>query len=588
MQAHTDHRQEMAPKDIERRIAIEQLHVYVQQLQAISIAPALGGAFTTWVLWDAVDRRYLLIGLAAVLTVSFVRLGIYWWYRNRHLAIERDVFWSAWLTAIALVSGITWGSAAFFIYPPQQSEYEIYLLVLMALVPVAPIAALATHLPSFFAYYLPCILPFVAVLAWHEPRADKLTALLLLMMMGATITFAVRYNRALTDAIRLRLQLSDQKDVLVETAQIKSRFMAAASHDLRQPIHAMGLFLETLRRRVAGSDLTSVVERIEESTRSLRRMLDSTLDISRLDAGAVEVDRHDFNVDDVLRLLYNEFAPLAQRKGLRLRYVPSRLMINSDPVLLEMIVRNLLINAIKYTRHGGVLLGCRRRGCRLAVQIYDTGIGIPDAEIGVIFREFTQLGVTGFNPERGLGLGLAIVERLAGLLDHPLHVGSVVGCGSVFTITLPIVADPVRIRQRMQEEDSDPLLAGVDVAVMDDDPDAVASMRSLLQQWGARVVQYPSVMEAFDHVGARLPPVRLLIVDYHLASGWTAPQVIRRLTAMHGKAPKILIVTGDTSTERIREAHQNGHLLLHKPVALPAFKNCIKLLTGELSEGSVQ
>jgi signal transduction histidine kinase/CheY-like chemotaxis protein len=567
------------------RIQLEQLHAYFQQLPAISIAPALGGVFVCLVLWHVVTQAYLLIGISAVLLISLVRLILYQLYRAQRLRIDRQGPWIHFSIGIAFVSGCVWGSAAIFLYPPHSQAYLVFMLVFLALVPVAPIAAMAVHMPHFYAYYLPCVLPFVLTMALRDSRAEHLTAVLLVMMMGATIAFATKYNKILTDAIRLRLLFSDQKDILQETSKLKTRFMASASHDLRQPLHAIGLFIESLRQQKTDNQTAYLVQKIEESTLSLRQMLNTLLDISRLDAGTIEVNCRDFPLHEILDKLHAEYAPLAAHNGLQLRYVPTRMLVYSDPVLLERLLRNLISNAFKYTRRGGVVIGCRRKRDQLRIQVVDSGIGISAEDITRIFNEYTQLQHSNYAPDKGLGLGLSIVERLATLLGHKVEVQSVPGHGSIFSVTVACSRDQAALPMPAAETNQplQPFLSNIKVLLLEDDRAVLDAMHSVLESWGAQVVAGRDVQEVMRQIATANTKVDLLIIDYHLANEEKATQLIAKLETVLAYPFKVLIITGDTSPERIHEAHAHGHMLLHKPVEIEKLQTCLRYLVGATS-----
>jgi signal transduction histidine kinase len=227
----------------------------------------------------------------------------------------------------------------------------------------------------------------------------------------------------------------------------KTRFLAAASHDLRQPLQALGLFVATLVQRSLPDDIKDIVGKIEGSLEALEQLLDGLLDISRLDAGAIEAHSVAFPLQSLFDRMALEFEPLAARKGLSLRLVRTRATVRSDPALLERILRNLLSNAIRYTRSGGVVVGCRRHAKDLWIEVWDSGPGIAASDQKEIFREFHQLGGNSGEDQQGLGLGLAIVERLTHLLGLQIELRSVVGKGSMFAIILPVAA---RLTDRIQ------------------------------------------------------------------------------------------------------------------------------------------
>ena len=563
--------------ELRERLTAEQVRIHFTQLPAIIIAPSLGGLFSAWVLWGAVENRFLVIGMSAILLVSALRVLLYRWYFSSPASAQCDRKWKAFAILGASVSGTIWGSAAIFLYPPLLPEYSLYLVVLLALVPVAPVAALAVYMPTFYAYYLPCISPFIITLAMENDRPAQMTALLLVMMSGATINFAREYAKTLTETLQLRLQLSDKKEALEHGARVKTHFLAAASHDLRQPVHAMGLFLESLHQRLTDKENLKLLHYIKSAFQGLRGMLDEMLDISRLDAEVVKVHTRTFAARDLLDKLAQEYAPLATQKGLRFRCVIRDTLVFSDPSQLERILRNLLDNALKYTRQGGILLACRQRGEHALLQVYDTGRGIPQQRLDEVFLEFTQIG----NPERdasqGLGLGLAIVERLVGLLGHEISVRSRVGHGSVFSLrletgqapaaTLPANEIATALRPRAYS-----------LLIIDDNAAIRTGMATLLEQWGCTVIAVDSAEAAFVRLRKLSTLPEVMIVDYRLGGGKTALEAIAWLHENLGSPVPAIIVTGDTAPARIREAHDSGFLLLHKPVEPERLKVCINSL----------
>ncbi len=575
--------QTIISNELKERLVAEQLHTHYKQLPAIIIAPAVGAIFTAWVLWDAVNLLYLQIGLSAVLSISVIRILIFKRYFFSGKNRSRQQRWRWISISTALMSGCIWGSSAIFLYPPLVADYQIFMLVLLALVPVAPVAALAVYMPAFYAYYIPCIAPFIIKLGLQESRPEFMTAILLLMMMGATLTFANKYSTILAEAILLRLQLADKKQELEKTAIVKTRFLALASHDLRQPVHALGLFVETLRSRLNDFSDSKLLKNIEEATLNLRIMLDGMLDISRLDAKVVEVNRRSFDIGILLDSLTNEYRPQAMQNGLRFHYVSTHIIVDSDPILLERILRNLLSNAIKYTHKGGILLGCRRQSGHLNIQVCDTGIGIPAGQIDEVFIEFTQLRQTRRNSNKGLGLGLSIIKRLCKLLDHEIDVYSQPGKGSIFSIVLPLGNEAVMNEKQMKSETSIALSAvkGFKTVVIDDDESVQEAMHSLIVEWGGKVITSATAEQALQQIRKTSFTPDILIVDYQLQQGLTAVDAINYLNPVLPDDTPIVIITGDTDPEHIKQAHNAGYLLLHKPVDPDQLKVClIEMLNG--------
>jgi signal transduction histidine kinase len=362
----------------------------------------------------------------------------------------------------------------------------------------------------------------------------------------------------------LEQKVAERTEALVAANRAKSRFLAAASHDLRQPMHALGLFVAQLNQRVTDPETRHLAGRVEAAVTALQGLLDALLDVSRLDAGVVTPTLADVPVNPVLERIENAFAPDATDRGLRFRIVRSRLGVRSDPVLLERILLNLVANALRYTTQGGILVGCRRRGERVRIEVWDTGIGIAPEHQQAIFQEFYQIA----NPERdrskGMGLGLSIAARLARLLGGRIEVRSVPGRGSVFAVEMPRaagIAAPAPAPAMPGDQ-----LRGAVVLVIDDDMLVRESVAGLLTQWGCVVAEAGSGAEASSVMAhlARAPDA--IICDYRLPQAETGIHVIRRCRAQAGFEVPAALVTGDTTPERLREAQDSGFALLHKPL----------------------
>lgn len=359
-----------------------------------------------------------------------------------------------------------------------------------------------------------------------------------------------------------------EKTRQVEAAsKYKSHFLASASHDLRQPLHALNLFVAQLRGESDPSERARLIERIDAATASMNELFGALLDMSKLEAGILEPNPADFPVARLLERIETTFADAAHVKGIRLCVVPSDVWVRSDFILLERILLNLVSNAVRYTERGGVLVGCRRRGERLRIDVCDSGPGIPREKQSDIFREYYQLGSVGSELRRGLGLGLAIVDRLGRLLDHEIELVSRPGHGSRFSVSVPRVA----VGRGATELSLSPAVAdpasGKLVVVIDDDALVLDSMGGVLRSWGCKVVAAGSEQAAFSEISAERQRPDLIIADYRLANGMTGIQAIKRLREAIGVPVPAFLISGDTAPERLREASENGYLLLHKPVA---------------------
>ena len=346
----------------------------------------------------------------------------------------------------------------------------------------------------------------------------------------------------------------------------KSRFLAAASHDLRQPLHALNLFLDQRRSETDQVERSRLDAQIDTAVAAMNELFNSLLDISKLDAGVLAPSISEFPVDHLLKRIETTFVATARENDLRLRVVSNRAWVRSDFILLERILLNLVSNAVRYTERGGVVIGCRHRNGRLRIDVCDSGIGIPEDQRRNIFSEFYQLDSGEKDRRGGLGLGLAIVDRLCGLLDHPIELTSSVGRGSRFSVLVPsapaVTAQaPLDVPRALVDSEHGKL-----VMVIDDNELVRDGTRGLLKSWGCLVVTAESEDAAMaklaDHVGRP----DLIISDYHLAQGKAGFELIDRLRRACGAQIPAFLISGDTAPERLREARASGYYLLHKPV----------------------
>jgi len=349
----------------------------------------------------------------------------------------------------------------------------------------------------------------------------------------------------------------------------KSRFLAAASHDLRQPLHALGLFVAQLPGRMRAGERRRIVARINAALSAMNELFNALLDISKLDAGVLSSSITEFPVAKLLDRVDTTFTGAAREKGLSLRVISSSAWVRSDFILLERIVFNLVSNAIRYTSSGRVVVGCRKQGVNLRVEVWDTGPGVPQDQQQNIFGEFYRLGTPGGDGRSGLGLGLglAIVDRLCRLLDHVVSLTSTVGKGSCFSVAVPRVA----ARPEIAESPSltHPLMDASDrklVVVIDDDPLVLEGMGGLFRSWGYHLLVAGTDSEALAGVADRDRPPDLIVSDFHLSGGKTGIEVIEGLRRTLSAEIPAFLVSGDTSPELLRQARASGYHLLHKPV----------------------
>ncbi len=380
-----------------------------------------------------------------------------------------------------------------------------------------------------------------------------------------------RVRERTEELTRLNEALTRAKAEADEANASKTQFLAAASHDILQPLNAARLYATSLVERDRARSEADLAENVDASLDAVEEILTALLDISRLDTGAMKPQLSNFRVDELLRQLAREFEPVAREKGLRLKIVPSSLTIRSDRRLIRRLLQNLISNAIKYTPSGSVLVGARRRGGKLVLQVLDTGLGIPASKQRIVFREFQRLD-QGARVARGLGLGLSIVERIARVLDHKLELKSEPGRGTRFSVTLPVAAPlPEMAAQPVKARSPAAPLAELRVLSIDNEPAILDGMRRLLEGWGCEVLVASSLHEAQVALrdGAAQPEV--VIADYHLDEGNGIDAILALRWKLGGDLPAIL-VTADRSPRVRDDAAAKSIHLLNKPVKPAALR----------------
>jgi len=388
----------------------------------------------------------------------------------------------------------------------------------------------------------------------------------------ANETLERRVRERTEELTRLNTELGRAKAEADQANISKTRFLAAASHDILQPLNAARLYVTSLVERQGGGSEAQLVGNIDASLDAVEEIFGALLDISRLDTGAMKPDIVGFRIDDLLRQLEVEFAPLAHERGLQLKFVPCSLAVHSDRRLLRRLLQNLVSNAIKYTPRGHVLVGCRRHRGKLRIDVYDTGLGIPSSKKRAIFQEFHRLD-QGAKVARGLGLGLSIVERIARILDHKVSVSSAVGRGSRFSVEVPLAAaiPSASSPQRAAREADRVQLSGITVLCIDNDLTILDGMETLLAGWGCRIFKATDLKTATAVItDAKVSPDGLL-VDYHLDDG-NGIEAIRQLRRRFGADLTAILITADRSPHVRESARANAIQILHKPIKPAALR----------------
>jgi signal transduction histidine kinase/CheY-like chemotaxis protein len=529
----------------------------------------------------------LAVWLILVVADYAIRQSLYLVYRRSSPALTDQRRWARRYTAATLFGGLVWGIGAVGLMPDNDSA-QLVIMLFIAATASGAVPAFGSHLPTTYAYTVPAMLPFVV---WCAGQSDPLHRALVLMGLVFTAVFlalAHRFNGDLIASLALRFEnldlahdLRHQRDVADAANLAKSRFLAAASHDLRQPVHALGMFVGALRGRAMDAEAMRLVEHVNGSVEALDGLFTAMLDISRLDAGVVPLNRRGFAIQPMLDRVCKDYAAEASAKGVRVVLHRCNVVVYSDPVLIERILRNIVSNAVRYTDRGRVVVGCRR-GTALRMEVWDTGRGIPQDQHARVFEEFYQIA----NPERdrakGLGLGLAIVKRLASLIECPLTFDSKPGKGSVFRLAVPVFdGEPSTDSMAVDSNSSFALSppSGL-ILVIDDEVAIREAMRSLLVEWGHDVIAAGSCAQMLERIATCPTRPALIISDYRLRDEENGIDVIERLRQEFNCDVPAMLITGDTAPDRLQEAQQSGYLLLHKPVPRGRLRAAIGNLAG--------
>ncbi len=554
------------------------------------------GALILSIVFIGEQPLWLIAAWFGGMTINQVaRLVRYLQIRKREFAIpdlDRAArFWAGG----AFVSGALWGSTAFLFFISGHDAHQALLAILVFGAVAGAVPMIGSHMPSFYFFLLPAVLPNFQRNLMEGDAVHVTISLIMSLVTLAYLSFGRSYNRLFVESLRNRFEkemLADQlaaQNVDLEAARVeaeqanraKTQFFAAASHDLRQPLHAMGLFASALAEKIRYPEVASIVSSITDSVHALEALFNELLDISKLDSGAIKPALGGFDIQEVLARLRSEFTVEAAARNIQMQISSESHIVHSDPVLLERIIRNLISNAIRYTPQGVISLILERRGERLHVAVRDTGIGIPEEHQLRIFEEFFQVGNPGRTSKKGLGLGLSIVQRMCELLGYTMELESAAGKGSTFSFDVPIgqLTSQATVTERAPPPTPSDL-SGKLIVVIDDEEAIIGGMKALLSGWGAEVIASTNGEDvlAAVHASARLPD--LLIVDYRLGKSDTGIQVAQRLREELDPEIPAILVSGSITPDLGEQARTQRFEFLLKPVLPERLRACIYAALG--------
>ncbi|MCF6261920.1 MAG: hybrid sensor histidine kinase/response regulator [Gammaproteobacteria bacterium] len=561
----------------------QQITMLASHLLPVLIINALVAAVMLFGLWGLFPAQSLIIWIVLLYLVLFAR-GFALHQYQKSASATCFPHWGLVFALGSGLSGLLWGMVGVVFYPLNALEYQLFILVVLTGMSAGAISTLTAYLPAFYAFVIPAMLPIGIMFLLEDDRMHTTLGLMTFIYAFGMPFFARNINRSLVETLKLRFEnlqlvheLSFQKEEAEQANIAKSKFLAAASHDLRQPLHALLLFTSVLDESIKYPRVRKVVDQIRASVDALQSLFNALLDISRLEAGVLVAETSHFNLQPMFEKLANDYSLAAGEKGLALEFKACKHAVYSDPALLEQIMRNFVANAIRYTNKGMITISCADLCEFVRIDVMDTGVGIPEDKQQAIFTEFYQLGNPQRDRSKGLGLGLAIVERIARLLKHSVTVHSRPGEGSTFSIIVD-KGDVAVIHDRTIQAvaTQHAAIEHLTIVVVDDELSIREGMQSLLETWGCQIIATVTLNEAIDDLAKHHLTPDGIIADYRLGGEQTGIHVIQQLHAEYGEHLPALIVTGDIEADRLREVSESGFQLLHKPVApsrLRAFVN---------------
>jgi two-component system, sensor histidine kinase len=553
-------------------IRAEQIRLMYKHFTYMSLGNVPSIAVFSYLISDGIDIRIILAWACLISTSIALRIRLVTAFRKASPDAGQMQYWGRQAVASTLLSGLAWAIIPLLAVYCERNIFlgVVFLLSVMVTIFLAPGS---TYRPAFFAFAIPILTSSAFSFLFF---IDDYWYMGIAMMMGLTILLHLNrlQERTLIESIRIRFEnralieeLSAQKSAAEQANVAKSKFLAAASHDLRQPLHALGLYLDTMKTELNTRRQEELAGKMGVAIEALNDLFQSLLDISKLDAGIVETVVADCAINEVFKRLEIRFVPLARQKNLEILFHGGNEAVLTDPLLLERILDNLIGNAIRYTASGRIEVTAKTGDSdnNVIIEVSDTGPGIPATERENIFKEFYQL----HNPERdrtkGLGLGLSIVKRLCMLLGHRLSLESRAGSGTRFSLVLPRgnPGKSIQLSETVVRPGWD--IKGSNILVIDDEAGIRDAMYQLLANWMCNAVCVDSIDEAKNAIKSGLQP-DLIIADYRLRDSRTGVDAIRAVAEAVGTDVPGILITGDTAPERLQEAARSGFKLLHKPV----------------------
>ncbi|MDH5391707.1 MAG: hybrid sensor histidine kinase/response regulator [Gammaproteobacteria bacterium] len=563
---------DLVKNDYSQAILFEQIKTLNTSVYFILITYAMTATAFAYVMWDVVAPTLLYCWGGALSLVLLIRAYIHFKF-NPALTAENARQYSYYIITALGITGLIWGIGAMMMFPSLEMGYQFFVLFILAGIGASAFSSNTIYLQGLYIFFPALLFPLAIRMLFMEDTLYLMMSSMVLVFTLSLYYFSKNLNKSLIETLRLRFENSDlvvqlriQKEEAEQANKAKSKFLAAASHDLRQPLHALMLNVTILEERIGKGENYPVISNIYNSVKSLESLFNALLDISKLDAGVVTPKPVHFKLQSIFNNIKVDCRSYAEDKGLLFELPPTDVCLFTDPVLLERIIRNLTSNGIRYTQNGYVSLTVEEHPGLATLKVIDTGIGISDEYISDIFEEFVQLD----NPERdrgkGLGLGLSIVKRLCDLLGCRVQVESAPDKGSMFYFTVPLGKPELAPEQIDSEVNYTPKPLGHFVVIIDDEKSIRDGLHNLLESWQCKVLAFASEEEAIDKLKEYEYAPDVLLVDYRLRQNKTGIEAIVAINALFNASIPALVITGDTASDRLKEAEESGYQLLHKPL----------------------
>ena len=556
---------------------------------------AVALAFSATMYWQL--REPLILAWLALHLSPSLRRPLWVAYFQDPRALARSALWAQRYGRVILTISCSWGLAPLLFLPKDNPALTSLMMVVMMGTCATGTLSVAALRPALLRFIAPMMTGLIIALLLRTDLISLVLAASCAAFLATTLKFGNQQHRLLTQSLITRFEkealaneLSVQMGAIQRLSEEKTRFLAAASHDLRQPLHAIALFGAVLEKELQGQKNGAHASSLMRAVSTLGKSLDAMLDVSRLDAGVTLRVEQAMPLNTLFQSLNHVFSARASEKDLQLRLRASPLWVRSDPQLLQRLLSNLVENALKYTVKGGVLVVARARGDQVWIDVRDTGIGIAPQHLQRIFEEFYQVDNLGRDRSQGLGIGLSIVQRLSRLLDHPVLVRSRPGGGSRFRVVLPVAAGAETAA--WQSESSGRFRLGARrlpkrVLILDDEIHIQEAMLALLHSYSvdaAAVGDEAHAEVALAQAAGQGRPFEALLCDYRLAGGADGLDAGQRLQRRFGSALPLLLITGETAPERLQRVRDSKVAVLFKPVAAGALMRALADCTVESAD----